>query len=67
MRVRLLALAVMLAPALAWACPYCSLKPETHRVLYALGAMIFLPWVVGATAIAIIRRLDQDDNHDSRA
>jgi hypothetical protein len=61
MAARLMALVLLAFPALAWACPYCALRPETHRVLYSIGAMVLLPWLVGGTAIVIIRRIERLD------
>lgn len=67
MLARIGALVLLACPALAWACPYCALRPETHRYLYVLGAMILLPWLLGGTTIAIIRRLDQDEDSNTHA
>jgi hypothetical protein len=56
-----LVLAALLAPATALACPSCALHAPAGAGMYTLiGAMIAVPYAVGAVALKVIRRLAED-------
>jgi hypothetical protein len=54
-------LAVLLSPAVAWACPACATREGPGAATFALiAAMIAVPYAVSAVVLKIIRRLDAD-------
>lgn len=55
--------AVVLAPALAWACPSCAGRNDGGGVaaLYLLGSMILLPFAIAAVVVRVIRRAEADE------
>lgn len=53
--------AVLLAPALALACPSCATREGPGRgTLVLVGLMILVPYAVTVVAFRVIRRLDRD-------
>ena len=57
----LAAAAAVLAPAIALACPACAAREAPgNGVLTLVGALIAVPYLVGAVAIKVIRNLERD-------
>ena len=55
------ALAAVLAPVAAWACPACATRSGPGAGTLALVAgMIAVPYAVAVVAVKIIRRLDRN-------
>lgn len=58
-------LAVVLAPAAAWACPSCAAFQSNDDFYWFLGAMILLPFPTAGVVLWVIRRSEAEREADA--
>lgn len=57
---------MLLAPAVAQACPACAREGSSATVALLIGAMILAPLVLCAVVFAVARTLEPDDRERAR-
>lgn len=57
----IVAAGIVVAPALARACPACARDGDSGAVAWMVGAMICVPFVLAGSVFALARRLSRDE------